>query len=79
MGELHGRIAAVQREHRVLAGFGPPACKCGWRGEWADYYAHAADAVLDALRSQLEAFGRLCVEGGDMTPAAERMLLRVLD
>ena len=29
--------------------------------------------------SQLRAFARLCVDGGDMTPAAARMLDRIID
>lgn len=33
----------------------------------------------DDLRTRLAAFARSCVEHGDMTPAAERMLLRILD
>lgn len=33
----------------------------------------------DDLRNRLAAFARDCVEHGDMTPMAERMLLRILD
>lgn len=33
----------------------------------------------DGLRTKLAAFARNCVEHGDMTPMAERMLIRILD
>lgn len=37
------------------------------------------EVVLPALVARLRAFGRECVVHGDMTPAAERMLLWILD
>ena len=40
--------------------------------------ALAAEGLL-APASQLRAFARLCVDGGDMTPAAARMLDRIID
>jgi hypothetical protein len=37
-----------------------------------------AVSAVSGLARQLEAFGRDCVANGDMTPAAERMLRRIL-
>lgn len=37
-----------------------------------------ADAVIAELRPQLAAWARMCVSGGDMTPAAQRMLHTIL-
>ena len=34
---------------------------------------------MDQLRERLRAFARDCALNGDMTPMAERMLLRFLD
>jgi len=40
--------------------------------------AYAAESESRNLTARLTAFARTCVLEGDMTPAAERMLLRIL-
>ena len=37
-----------------------------------------ADAVIAELRPQLAAWARMCVDSGDMTPAAQRELHKIL-
>lgn len=38
-----------------------------------------ADAVIAALRPQLEAICVLCIDSGDMTPMAKRLILKALE
>lgn len=40
---------------------------------------HAIERESTVPASQLRAFARLCVDGGDMTPAAARMLDRIIE
>ena len=81
---LRDRIAAALGKH--WAGASGSDCKCGWktaplRALSDDYEKHLADAVMEVLKSetgQLLGWARDCVLHGDMTPAAERVLGRIL-
>ena len=47
-------------------------------GVFTDDAVHAADGVIRELRPQLAAWARMCVDSGDMTPMAQRMLHKIL-
>lgn len=78
--DLRTRIAAVQLGHmpddyeRDLG-----QCRCGFKYQkhW-DLASHVADAVIAELRPQLAAWAQTCVDSGDMTPAAQRELHKIL-
>lgn len=44
----------------------------------AERPSRGAWTVTDTLRDRIAAFARNCVAHGDMTPMAERMLLKIL-
>ena len=87
MSDLRARIAAVQAQHHHWDYAGDLTCACGesfgmsdagWEAAVQEWAQHVADAVIGELRLQLAAWARMCVDSGDMTPAAKRMLHNIL-
>lgn len=72
--DLRDRIAAVIDQHRD--GW---VCACGYNPATGPAYEqHVADAVIRELRPQFAAWAKMCVDSGDMTPAAQRLLRNIL-
>lgn len=75
MGEVE-RFWAACDAHAITS---DGHCDCGSTDDFREHvYTVLRDVVATELQKRLRAFSTTAVQGGDMTPAARRMLDRIL-